>query len=151
MAKKPASPVIANRKAYHDYLISEELEAGIVLLGCEVKVIRQGGFTLRDAYCELRDYELWLVGAHIPEYAQASTHVTLDPIRKRKLLVSRAELKRLRRQIIEKGATIVPLKAYFKGRNVKVMIGVAKGKRQYDKRETIKKRDVERDEQRRMK
>lgn len=143
--------MISNRKAYHDYHISDELEAGIVLHGCEVKMVRQGSFTLRDAYCEIRDGELWLVGSHIPEYPQASSHVTIDPVRKRKLLVHAAEIKRLRRKIIEKGFTLVPLKAYFLNGKVKVLIGVARGKRQYDKRETIKKRDVEREHARRSK
>ncbi len=149
MAKEPSTPVISNRKAYHDYQISDELEAGIVLHGCEVKMVRQGSFNLRDAYCEIREGELWLVGSHIPEYPQSSSHVSIDTVRKRKLLVHKSELKRLRRKIIEKGFTLVPLKAYFLNGKVKVLIGVARGKRQYDKRETIKKRDIEREHARR--
>jgi len=128
------TPVISNRKAYYNYSIGEELEAGIVLCGCEVKMVRQGSFSLQEAYCDFRDGELWLVGSHIPEYPQASTHVSLDPLRRRK--------------IIEKGTTIVPLKAYFVRGKVKVLIGLATGKRQYDKRETIKQRDLKREQSR---
>jgi SsrA-binding protein len=142
------TPVISNRKAYYNYSIGEELEAGIVLCGCEVKMVRQGSFSLQEAYCDFRDGELWLVGSHIPEYPQASTHVSLDPLRRRKLLLKRQELKRLRRKIIEKGTTIVPLKAYFVRGKVKVLIGLATGKRQYDKREAIKQRDLKREQSR---
>lgn len=140
--------MIKNRKAYHDYHVSEELEAGVVLQGCEVKMVRKGSFEFRDAYCEFRDGELWLTGSTIPEYPQASSHVVYDPARRRKLLLSRLELKRFQRKVREKGFTIVPLKAYFKQGKVKVLIGLVKGKRQYDKRETIKKRDIERDQAR---
>jgi len=145
---KGSTPVISNRKAYHDYSIEEELEAGIVLHGCEVKMVRKGSFTLRDAYCELRQGEMWLVGGHIPEYPQASSHVEIDPLRRRKLLLHRQELKRLRRKQVEKGFTIVPLKAYFVRGKVKLKVGLAKGKRQYDKRQTIKQRDLKREDDR---
>lgn len=145
MGKSGTTPVITNRKAYRDYYIAEDLEVGVVLLGCEVKMVRQGSFSLAEAYCDFKEGELWLVGSHIPEYAQASTHVPYEPTRRRKLLVHKDELKRLRRKSQEKGFTVVPLKAYFVRGNVKLKIGLARGKRQYDKRETIKKRDVERE------
>ena len=147
--KQPAgTPVISNRKAYRDYSIDEELEVGVVLHGCEVKMVRQGSFSLREAYCEIRDGELWLVGSHIPEYPQASTHTVVDPLRRRKLLAHHHELRRLRRRVVEKSFTIVPLKAYFVRGKVKLRIGLARGKRQYDKRETIKRRDLDREQSR---
>jgi SsrA-binding protein len=144
--KTAGTPTISNRKAFHDYSIEEELEAGVVLLGCEVKMIRRGSFELRDAYCELREGELWLVGSTIPEYAQASSHIPYDPVRRRKLLLHAAELKRLERKVREKGFTLIPLRAYFKQGKVKLAVALARGKKQYDKRESIKARDVERDE-----
>lgn len=137
-----------NRKAYRDYRIVEAAEAGISLSGCEVKMVRRGGFELRDAYAEFRDGELWLVGSHIPEYPQASSHTPHEPLRRRKLLMHRQELARLARKVREKGFTIVPLKAYFVRGKVKVEIGLARGKRQYDKREDIKERDIEREQDR---
>ena len=147
--KQPAgTPVISNRKAYRNYSIDEEFEAGIVLSGCEVKMVRQGSFSLREAYCEIRDGELWLVGSHIPEYPQASSHVAVDPLRRRSSWRLSSSLRRLRRRVIEKGFTVVPLKAYFVRGRVKLKIGLARGKRQYDKRETIKRRDIDRDQAR---
>jgi SsrA-binding protein len=145
-AKKDGPPVIHNRRAFHDYFIEEEVEAGLVLHGHEVKMIRRGGFQLQDAYCDLEDGELWLVNSQIPPYPQASSHsAPPEPLRRRKLLLHRQELRKLRRLKIEKGLTIVPLKAYFVRGRVKLLIGAAKGKKHYDKRETIKERDVARD------
>jgi SsrA-binding protein len=149
VAKHGAAPVIMNRKAYHDYIVDEELEAGIVLRGCEVKMIRRGSFELRDAYAEIRDGEAWLVNSHIPEYPQASTHEdSPEPNRRRKLLFHRLEIKRLLRKVTEKGFTLIPLKAYFHEGKVKLNIGLVKGKKSYDKRESIKERDVLRESQR---
>lgn len=139
-------PTIVNRKAFHDYTIVEELEVGIVLRGCEVKVIRRGSFELRDAYCEVREGEVWLVNSHIPEYKQASTHETYDPARKRKLLLHAEEIRRLTRKVREKGFTVVPLRAFFKRGNVKLIIALVRGKKEYDKREAIKERDIEREQ-----
>ena len=149
MGKPSNTPVIKNRKAYRDYYVTEELEAGVVLLGCEVKMVRKGSFELRDAYAEFKDGELWLVGSHIPDYPQASTHIEPEPRRRRKLLLHRTELRRLQRKVREKGFTIVPLKAYFHQGKVKLLLGLVRGKRQYDKRETIKARDLERESSRR--
>ena len=125
--------MIKNRKAYRDYFIEEELEAGVVLRGCEIK-----------------GREMWLTGSHIPEYPQASTHIPYEPGRRRKLLLHAQEIKRLTRQVQQKGVTIVPLKAYFTRGKVKLQIGLARGKRQYDKRETIKARDMKRGHARRI-
>lgn len=140
--------MITNRKAYRNYYIVEDVEAGVVLLGCEVKMVRNGSFSLAEAHCEFRDEELWLVGSHIPEYPQASSHLPHEPLRLRKLLLHKSELKRLWRKVLEKGMTIVPLKAYFKAGKVKLVIGLARGKRQYDKREAIKQRDMTREDKR---
>lgn len=146
MAEKSSTPVISNRKAYHDFAIDEELETGVVLQGCEVKMVRLGNFQLQDAFAAFdKANELWLTGSHIPEYKQASTHVEYAPDRKRKLLLHRQEAKRLIRKVREKGYTIIPLKAYFKQGKVKVLIGLARGKKQYDKRETIKQKDISRE------
>ena len=147
-AKPEGTPTISNRKAFHEYEIVEQLEAGVVLLGCEVKMIRRGSFTFAEAYCEIREGELWLVGSHIPEYPQASTHDPYDPRRRRKLLLHLDELRRLSRRVREKGFTVVPLRAYFVRGKVKLAVGLARGKKQYDKREAIKKRDIEREQQR---
>ncbi len=149
VAKQSATPVITNRKAFHDYFVEEELEAGIVLRGCEVKMVRRGSFELRDAYAEIKDGEAWLIASHIPEYPQASTHLAApEPNRRRKLLLHRAEIKRLLRKVLEKGFTLIPLKAYFHQGKVKLSIGLVKGKKSYDKRETIKERDVQREHER---
>jgi SsrA-binding protein len=145
--KAGGTPTITNRKAYHDYSIEDELEVGIMLRGMEVKSIRAGAFLIGDAYVEIsKDGELWLVGGSIAPYKQASTHeAPPDPERRRKLLAHREEIAKLRKKRIEKGYTIIPLKAYFKEGKVKLLIALAKGKREYDKRETIKSRDVQRE------
>jgi SsrA-binding protein len=150
VAKKNATaagtPTITNRKAYHDYSLEDELEVGIMLRGMEVKSIRAGAFLISDAYVEItKDGELWLVGGSIAPYKQASTHESYDPERRRKLLAHRPEIAKLRKKRIEKGYTIIPLKAYFKDGKVKLLIALAKGKREYDKRETIKGRDIQRE------
>ncbi|MEZ5338901.1 MAG: SsrA-binding protein SmpB [bacterium] len=145
MKKSGDTPQISNRKAYHDYEIVEEIEAGIVLEGSEAKSIRTGGFTLRDSYCDFREGELFLLGSNIPPYEKNSTHRTYVAVRPRKLLLHRQELRKLQRSKIEKGLTIVPLKAYFVNGRVKLLIGLARGKRQYDKRASIKERDVKRE------
>jgi SsrA-binding protein len=132
-----------NRKAYHDYFIDESLEAGMVLMGSEIKSIRAGKVNLRDSYVTIRDGEAWLIGSHIAGYAQAS-YQDHDPRRDRKLLLHRREIVRLRQRTEQKGYTIVPLKLYLKDGRAKVEIGLARGKRQYDKRETIAQRDADR-------
>jgi len=142
--------VATNSKARHDYFILESYEAGIALSGTEVKSIRQGRINLREAYCESRHDELFLVGAHVSPYEQGN-RFNMDPLRERKLLLHRREIDRLSGRAVERGLTIVPLRAYLKANRVKIEIGLAKGKRSYDKRETIKRRDQEREIRGRLK
>ena len=145
MAKKEEGPrsVATNRKALHDYFIEERFEAGIALRGSEVKSIRAGKANLRDSYVRIKDGELWLVDAHISAYDQAARE-NHDPRRDRKLLMHKKEIARLDNKSQAKGLTIVPLKMYFLHNRVKVEIALAQGKRLYDKREAIAKRDTER-------
>jgi SsrA-binding protein len=133
--------VSTNRKAYHDYFIEQTYEAGIVLRGSEIKSIRAGRVNLRDSYARVRDGELWLVGAHISPYLHASTHEHYDPRRPRKLLMHRRQIQRLAGAQQEKGYTLVPLKVYLKGNRAKVELGLARGKRVYDKRRVIAERE----------
>ncbi len=135
--------ISSNRKAYHDYFIDESVEAGMVLMGSEIKSIRAGKVNLRDSYVAIRDGEAWLIGSHIAGYAQAS-YQDHEPRRDRKLLLHRREIVRLRQRVDQKGYTIIPLKLYLKDGRAKVEIGLARGKRQYDKRETIAQRDADR-------
>ena len=148
MKTQPKEPVIAtNRKAFFNYDVLEQLEAGIVLGGSEVKSIREGGFNFRDAYVEYRDGELFLVGCRIGPYSHADVLSHAEG-RTRKLLLHKREIRKLGGKATEKGFTIIPLKAYFKDGRVKVEIGLARGKKTYDKRETIKRRDIDRDTRR---
>jgi len=150
VADDPGIKTIAtNRRARHDYHISEALEAGVSLVGSEVKSLRDGKASLQDAYAVVRNDEVFLVGVHIPPYPQAAMQ-NHEPTRIRKLLLHRAEIRRLISKTAEKGLTLVPLRMYFKGNKVKVEIGVAKGKRHYDKRESIAKRDAEREMAKRL-
>lgn len=136
--------VATNRKAYHDYFIEERYEAGIVLTGNEIKAVRAAQVSLREGYVTARDGELWLVGVHIAPYEQAGSRLTYDPTRPRKLLLHRREINKLLGIMQEKGYTIVPLRMYLRHRRAKVEIALVRGKRQYDKREAIAKRDAER-------
>lgn len=132
-----------NRKAFHDYFIEDTLEAGLVLKGSEIKSIRAGRVSLRDAYVTIRDGEAWLVGSHIAGYDQAS-YENHNPKRDRKLLMHRREIDRWLGRAERKGYTIVPLKLYLKNDIAKVEIGLAKGKREYDKRRAIRERESKR-------
>jgi SsrA-binding protein len=144
-AVDPANrPIVRNRKARHDYTIDETLEAGVALVGSEVKSLREGRISLVDSYAEVREGELWLVGAEIAEYAFAN-QFNHQPQRRRKLLAHRAEIRRLDGKVREKGATLIPLELYFKKGRVKVLLGLARGKREYDHREAARKRDQARD------
>ena len=136
--------VSTNRKARHEYEILEALEAGLVLRGTEVKAIREGRANLRDSYCKLERGEAYLLGVHIGQYSHTGSSVH-DPERPRKLLLHREELNKLLGKTTEKGLTIVPLRMYFKNGRVKVAIALAKGKKVYDKRETIKRREADRE------
>jgi SsrA-binding protein len=135
--------VSRNRKAFHEYHILDRYEAGIELIGAEVKSIRDGKVSLQEAYAEVRGGEAWIVGMHINPYPLA-THFEPDPARDRRLLLHKKEIRRLKSQTDEKGLTIVPLKIYFKGKVCKLELGIARGKKLYDKREAIKRRDADR-------
>ncbi|OQY92549.1 MAG: SsrA-binding protein [Chloroflexi bacterium UTCFX4] len=139
-----------NRKAFHDYFIEETYEAGIVLTGTEIKSVRAGALNLRDAYAQARNGELWLENVHISPY-EAGNRFNVDPYRTRKLLMRRQEINRLMGRAQEKGLTIVPLRVYLKKNRAKVEVALAKGKRQYDKRDAISKRDATREMERALK
>lgn len=146
--------VADNRKAYHDYFIDETHEAGIALVGTEVKSLREGRVNLRDAFVEVRGPayapELFLVGAHISIFEQGNIW-NHDPLRVRKLLLHRHEIERLAQRVRERGYSIVPTKIYFKDGRAKVEIGLARGKKLFDKRDTLAKRDAQRDIDREVK
>jgi SsrA-binding protein len=134
-----------NRKATFDYHVIETFEAGIALLGTEVKSAREGRVNLRDSYCRLENGEAILLGVHIGQYSHDGGYTVHDPTRPRKLLLHREELRKLLGRTTERGLTIVPLRMYFKGRRIKMAIALVKGKKTYDKRETIKRREAERE------
>jgi SsrA-binding protein len=143
--------IIENRKATQDYFIEERHEAGLVLEGWEVKAIRAGRAQIQEAYVIIRDGELWLLGAHISPLLAASTHIRPDPVRTRKLLMRGAEISKLIGKVVRAGYTLVPLDMhYLKGR-IKLAVGLAKGKKQHDKRASEKDREWQRDRARLMK
>ena len=150
MAKTEEKNITSNRKAFHEYFITNKIEAGISLLGTEVKALRNGKANLVDAYATIKNGEVWLVNAHIGIYdhGNISNH---EPLRKRKLLLKRSEIKKLTVKLNEKGFTFIPLRLYFSNGKVKVELGLARGKKEYDKRESIAKRDAQRDLDRRVK
>lgn len=139
--------VATNRRARFEYEILDTFEAGLVLLGPEVKSLRAGRANLADSYATIRRGEAWLLNAHISRYEQAG-RANPDPRRERKLLLHRAEISRLQGRVVEKGLTLVPLEIYFKDGRAKVTLGLARGKRQYDKRESIRRREQDREMQR---
>lgn len=153
MAEKKAHPgvVAENRRARHDYHIEESIEAGIVLTGSEIKSVRAGRMNLRGSYARVVNNEVFLYEAHISPYEQSGTYFNHDPMRPRKLLLHRREIRRLIGLVRQKGLTLVPLRIYFKGRRAKVELGIARGKKLYDKREDIAKRDAQRDIERALK
>jgi SsrA-binding protein len=142
--------VCQNRKAYHDYYIEETLEAGISLLGTEVKSLREGKANLKDSYVIIKGKEAFLLNCHISPYSHGNI-VNHDPLRSRKLLLHRKEIEGLMGKSLQKGYTLIPLKIYFKDSHAKVELGVAKGKRLYEKREKIKEREAKRAIERVMK
>ena len=142
--------IIDNRKAFHDYFIEERFEAGLVLQGWEVKAIRAGRANIKESYVIIRDGELFILGMHISPLTTASTHVRTDPTRTRKLLLHEREISRLIGQIERAGYALVPLDLHYSKGRIKAEIGLAKGKKQYDKREDDKKRDWEREKGRLM-
>ena len=133
-----------NRKARHDYEILETLEAGVALLGTEVKAIREGRVNLRDSYAVVENGEVWALNIHISPYSHRG-YADHEPMRKRKLLLHKQEIRKLIGRTVEKGLTLVPLRMYFKSGKVKMAIGLARGKKSHDKRETIKKREADRE------
>ena len=139
-----------NRRARFNYEITEKFEAGIGLEGTEVKSIREGRANIQEAYADVRNGEVFLVGAHISPYSHGN-RTNHDPLRDRKLLLHSREIKKLTGRVMEKGLTLVPLRLYLKGRLIKLEIGVGRGKKLHDKREDIKKRDQAREVQREMK
>ena len=142
--------ITVNRKATHEYLILQTFEAGIVLVGTEVKSLRQGKANLVDGYAKIENGEVWLVNAHISEYTQGNIN-NHNPRRERKLLLNKSEIRKLIGKTKEKGLTLIPLRLYFKNGKVKVELAVAKGKKVYDKRRDIAKKDFQREQERRIK
>ncbi len=149
--KKHPGVVAENRRARHDYHIEETYEAGIALTGSEIKSVRAGRLNLRGSYARVVNEEIFLYEMHISPYEQAGVYYNHDPLRPRKLLLHRREIRRLIGLIRQKGLTLVPLRVYFKGRRAKVELGVARGKKVYDKREDIAKREAQRDIERAIK
>ena len=148
MAAEQERKIIArNRRARHDYHIEDVVEAGVVLTGTEVKSLRAGRASLTDGFAQLTDGELWLMGVHIPEYT-LGTWTNHEPRRPRKLLLQRREINRLASQISEQGLTIVPLALYFSSGRVKVELALGRGKRAYDKRQDLARRDAAREVER---
>ncbi len=148
--KSPSTPRITNRKARHNFHIREVVECGLELCGTEVKSLRAGQATIDEAYARIRDGEAFLVGATIAQYPQAAEGMQHEPTRDRKLLLHRRQLSQLEAHVRQKGKTLVPLAVYFKRGWAKCELGIAEGKRQYDKREAIRKREQQRDMQREL-
>ena len=140
--------VASNRQARFEYSILETVEAGLALTGTEIKSIRAGKVNLRDAYARIDDGETWLIGMHISPYEQAGTYFQHDPLRPKKLLLHRREIARLKAELGQKGLTLVPLRLYLKRGRAKIELGLAKGKKLYDKRDTMAERDAKRDVER---
>ncbi|MDT8395574.1 MAG: SsrA-binding protein SmpB [bacterium] len=142
--------LVENRQARFNYEILEKIEAGISLAGTEVKAIREGKANIKEAYADIRDGEVYLVGAHISPYSHGNI-TNHNPLRERKLLLKSTEIKRLQGKVMEKGLTLVPVRLYLKGRLIKLELGVGRGKKLLDKRDDIKKREQEREIQRSIK
>jgi SsrA-binding protein len=136
--------VAENRKAFHDYHMVETFEAGLVLMGTEVKAIREGRVNLRDSYARVEDGEIFVYNINISPYSHRG-YVDHEPLRRRKLLLHKQEIRKLIGKTIEKGMTLVPVRMYFKNGRVKIAVSLAKGKKDYDKRDAIKKRDTDRE------
>ena len=149
--KTAANTIASNKKARFDFFIEEEFEAGLALQGWEVKSMRAGRVQLKESYVIINNGELYLFGAHLSPLNSASTHVTPDPVRRRKLLMKRYEINRLIGQVERAGYTLAPLALYWARGRAKLKIGLAKGKKQHDKRASIKERDWKREQQRLMK
>ena len=142
--EKAQQNIAENRKAYHDFHLLESFEAGLVLLGTEVKAIREGRVNLRDSFARVEDGEVFLYNVNISPYSHRG-YADHEPLRRRKLLLHREEIRKLIGKTVEKGMTLVPVRMYFKNGRVKVAVSLAKGKKEYDKRETLKRREAERE------
>jgi SsrA-binding protein len=142
--EKAQSNIAENRKAFHDFHLLETFEAGLVLLGTEVKAIREGRVNLRDSFARVEDGEVFLYNVNISPYSHRG-YAEHEPLRRRKLLLHRDEIRKLIGKTVEKGMTLVPTRLYFKNGRVKVAVSLARGKKEYDKRETIKRREVDRE------
>ena len=150
MAAQEQRVTISNRKARHDYHVLETVEAGIVLTGTEVKSLRKGTANLQDSYAQIKNGEVWLHGMHISPYEQGNIN-NHEPRRTRKLLLQKSQIRKLLSRTKDKGVTLIPLSVYFKGPYAKVELSIAQGKKSYDKREAIAKRDADREIAKRMK
>lgn len=150
MAAQEQRVLISNRKARHDYHVLETLEAGIVLMGTEVKSLRQGNANLQDSYAQVKEGEVWLHGMHINPYEQGNIN-NHEPRRTRKLLLQKSQIRKLVSSMRDKGLTLIPLSVYFKGPYAKVEFAIARGKRSFDKREAVAKREAEREIAKRLK
>lgn len=148
--EKQFKTIVKNKKAYHDYFVDESLEAGIELVGTEVKSLRQGGVNLKDAWCDIKNGEIFVKSMHISPYEKGNIF-NKDPTRPRKLLLHRREIAKLAALVSQKGVALIPLSLYFKGSKVKAQVGVCRGKKLYDKRDTLAKKDATRDIERAMK
>ncbi len=149
--KHPGTKIIAqNKKAWHDYFVDEKYEAGIALTGTEVKSLRAGGVNLKDSYCHIENGEIFVIGMHISPYEHGNIF-NRDPLRERKLLMHKKEILKLHGLLTQKGLTLVPLSLYFSGSHVKVELGLCRGKKLYDKRDSIAKAESDREIERRMK
>jgi SsrA-binding protein len=148
--EKAQTNIAENRKAFHDFHLIETFEAGLVLLGTEVKAIREGRVNLRDSFARVEDAEVYLYNVNISSYSHRG-YADHEPLRRRKLLLHRDEIRKLVGKTVEKGMTLVPVRMYFKKGRVKVAISLAKGKKEYDKRETIKRRETDRETRAAMK
>ncbi len=142
--------VVTNRKARHEYEILDQVEAGLVLLGSEVKSLRSGRANLADSYARVIKGEVWVIGMHISAYKEATSQ-NRDPLRDRKLLLHRSEIKKLTRRVNEKGFTLIPLRLYFRKNIAKLELGIVRGKRQYDKKVAIAQKDAKREMEREQK
>jgi SsrA-binding protein len=142
--EKAQTSIAENRKAFHDYHLLETFEAGIALLGTEVKAIREGRVNLRDSFARVEDGEVFLYNVNISPYSHRG-YADHEPLRRRKLLLHRDEIRKLIGRTVEKGMTLIPVRLYYKNGRVKVAISLAKGKKEYDKRETIKRREADRE------
>jgi SsrA-binding protein len=144
MSEEKIKVVVDNRRARHSYAVDETFEAGLVLQGAEVKALREGRGQIAEAYALVRDGEAFIMGMHISPYSGASTHVELDPVRPRKLLLHRKEIEHLAAETLQKGMTLIPLKVYFSHGLAKVQLGLARGKKTYDRRREIAEREAKR-------